>query len=59
MVSEEKSFERVDGRRTDDGRTTEPSHPKSFPGALGSGELKSEKHGGVPYYFKVDNGFTL
>ena len=44
VVSEEKSFEIVDGRRrrtTDDGRrTTEPSHPISSPGAFGSGELK-------------------
>ena len=36
VVSEEKSFEIVDGRRT-----TEPSHPISSPGAFGSGELKS------------------
>ena len=35
VVSEEKSFEIVDGRRT-----TEPSHPISSPGAFGSGELK-------------------
>ena len=41
MVSEEKSFEIVDGRTTDDGRTTEPSHPISSPGAFGSGELKT------------------
>ena len=39
VVSEEKSFEIVDGRRTD-GRTTEPSHPISSLGAFGSGELK-------------------
>ena len=36
VVSEEKSFESVDGRR----RTTEASHPISFPGAVGLGELK-------------------
>ena len=46
-VSEEKSFEIVDGRTTDDDdddgrrRTTEPYHPISSPGAAGSGELKS------------------
>ena len=39
-VSEEKLFEIVDGRTTDDGWTTEPSHPISSPGAFGSGELK-------------------
>ena len=37
VVSEEKSFEIVDGQRR---RTTEPSHPISSPGAFGSGELK-------------------
>ena len=36
VVSEEKSFESVDGRRTDDGGF--PSY--KFPGAFGSGELK-------------------
>ena len=45
VVSEEKSFEIVDGRRTtdDDGRrrTTEPAYTISSPGAFGSGELKS------------------
>ena len=45
VVSEEKSFEIVDGRRTttDDGRrrTTEPVYTISSPGAFGSGELKS------------------
>ena len=41
VVSEEKSFEIVDGRRTDDGRrTTEPAYAISSPGAFGSGELK-------------------
>ena len=35
VVSEEKSFENVDGRRTDDARRT------SSPGAFGSGKLKS------------------
>ena len=45
-VSEEKSFEivdgrRTDGRRTDDGRTTEPAYTISSPGAFGSGELKT------------------
>ena len=44
VVSEEKSFEIVDGRRTDDGRrTTEPAYTISSPGAFGSGELKSTK----------------
>ena len=38
VVSEEKSFEIVDGR-TDDGRTTEPAYTISSPGAFGSGEL--------------------
>ena len=37
VVSEEKSFEIVDGRR----RTTEPAYTISSPGAFGSGELKS------------------
>ena len=47
VVSEEKSFEIVDGRRTtDDGRTdgrrtTEPAYTISSPGAFGSGELKT------------------
>ena len=36
VVSEEKSFEIVDGRR----RTTEPAYTISSPGAFGSGELK-------------------
>ena len=36
VVSEEKSFETVDGRRT-----TEPAYTISSPGALGSGELKN------------------
>ena len=36
VVSEEKSFEIVDGRR----RTTEPAYIISCPGAFGSGELK-------------------
>ena len=40
-VSEEKSFEIVDGRRTDDERTTEPAYTISSPGAFGSGELKT------------------
>ena len=35
VVSEEKSFESVDGRRT-----TEAYHTISSPGAFGSGELK-------------------
>ena len=35
VVSEEKSFEIVDGRRT------EPAYTISSPGAFGSGELKS------------------
>ena len=34
VVSEEKSFEIVDGR------TTEPAYTISYPGAFGSGELK-------------------
>ena len=36
VVSEEKSFEIVDGRRT-----TEPAYTISSPGVFGSGELKS------------------
>ena len=40
VVSEEKSFEIVDGRTMDDGRTTEPAYTISSPGAFGSGELK-------------------
>ena len=45
VVSEEKSFEIVDGRRRmtdEDGRrrTTEPAYTISSPGAFGSGELK-------------------
>ena len=46
VVSEEKSFEIVDGRRTTDRRTTdgrrttEPAYTISSPGAFGSGELK-------------------
>ena len=46
VVSEEKSFEIVDGRRTtyvgrtDGRRTTEPAYTISSPGAFGSGELK-------------------
>ena len=44
VVSEKKSFEIVDGRRTTDGRTdgrrtTEPAYTISSPGAFGSGEL--------------------
>ena len=39
-VSEEKSFEIVDGRTTDGRRTTEPAYTISSPGAFGSGELK-------------------
>ena len=35
VVSEEKSFEIVDGR------TTEPAYTISSPGAFGSGELKN------------------
>ena len=44
VVSEEMSFEIVDGRRTDgrttDGRMTEPAYTISSPGAFGSGKLK-------------------
>ena len=36
VLSEEKSFEIVDGRR----RATEPAYTISCPGAFGSGELK-------------------
>ena len=44
VVSEEKSFEIVDGLRTDDGRrTTESAYTMSSPGAFGSGELKKER----------------
>ena len=38
VVSEEKSFEIVDGRR----RTTEPAYTINSPGAFGSGGLKSD-----------------
>ena len=41
VVSEEKSFEIVDGRTTDGRRTTEPAYTISSPGAFGSGELKT------------------
>ena len=41
MVSEEKSFEIVEGRRTTDGWTTEPAYTISSPGAFGSGGLKT------------------
>ena len=40
VVSEEKSFEIVDGQPR---RTTEPTHPISSPGAFGSGELKNSQ----------------
>ena len=40
VVSKEKSFEIVDGRRTDRRRTTESAYTISSPGAFGSGELK-------------------
>ena len=39
VVSEEKSFEIVDGR-TDGRRTTKPAYTISSPGAFGSVELK-------------------
>ena len=39
VVSEEKLFEIVDGRRMDDGRQSLPIL-KAPPGAFGSGELK-------------------
>ena len=51
MVSEEKSFESVDGRWTDDGRTTEAPHPISSLGTFGSGELKIHEQ-----IFKLSNG---
>ena len=38
LVSEEKSFKIVDGRRR---QTTKPSYIISSPGAFGSGELKT------------------
>ena len=38
VVSEEKSFEIVDGRRT-----TAPAYTISSPGAFGSGELKTKE----------------
>ena len=42
-VSEEKIFEIVDGRRTDDGRTPDHDHPISSPcEPNGSGELKRD-----------------
>ena len=40
VVSEEKSFEIVDERRTDR-RTMEPAYTISSPEAFGSGELKN------------------
>ena len=43
VVSDEKSFEIVDGRRTDGRRTTEPAYTISFHGAFGSGEMKIHK----------------
>ena len=43
VISEEKSFEIVDGRTTDGRRTTEPAYTISSPGAFGSGELKTSK----------------
>ena len=61
VVSEEKSFESVDGRRTtDDGRTTEASHTKSSPGAFGSGELSSREilrnwYNSTPHHVGKDN----
>ena len=42
VVSEEKSFEIVDGRTTDGRRTTEPAYIICSPGAFGSGELKNK-----------------
>ena len=60
VVSEEKSFEIVDGRRTDgrtDGRrTTEPSHPISSPGFFGSGELKNKKQEMLQYVTNAPEG---
>ena len=41
VVSEDKSFEIVDGRWTHDGQTTAPAYTISSPGAVGSVELKS------------------
>ena len=41
IVSEEKSFEIVDGRTMDGLRTMGPTYTISSPGAFSSGELKS------------------
>ena len=52
VVSEEKSFEIVDGRRR---RTTEPSHPISSRGAFGSGELKTTEANLTELHRKIEH----
>ena len=54
VVSEEKSFEIVDGRR----RTTEPAYTISSPGAFVSGELKSKLVGKMTSYH-VQGGVSI
>ena len=41
VVSEEKSFEKVDGQTTGRQRTTKPAYTISYPGAFCSGELRN------------------
>ena len=61
VVSEEKSFEIVHGRR----RTTEPAYTISSPGAFDSGELKSTEanlmkfHGKIKHNEKVGRAQVL
>ena len=58
MVSEEKIFEIVDGRRTDDGRTPDHGHPISSPcEPNGSGELKNDIFLGFAQ--NIDCGYML
>ena len=52
--SEEKIFEIVDGRKTDDGRTPDHGHPISSPcEPNGSGELKM----GILQFYYIKVGF--
>ena len=55
VVSEKKSFETVDGRRTDGRRTTEPAYTISSPGAFGSGELIKKSWGLEALYRSHEN----
>ena len=65
VVSEEKSFEIVDGRRTtydgrtDGRRTTEPAYTISSPGAFGSGELKITANDILIFYFYLSKKIRL